>query len=99
MGPAAVRAGRLHRILAAADVGGSGDTAIRVRCRVHLLRLKESGFADVASKAGQAPQSTMGAGQQIVLTAPTSEWQKFVLLHAAGPDAWSGDEPGLHRVH
>jgi hypothetical protein len=50
-------------------------------------------------EAGQAPQSTVGEGQQIVLTAPTSELQKFILLHAADPDAWSDDEEGLHRVH
>ncbi len=50
-------------------------------------------------EAGQAPQSTVGEGQQIVLTAPTSELQKFILLHAADPDAWDNDEEGLHRVH
>jgi len=103
---------------------------------VHLLRLKQSEFVDVASKSdpevgvaghlfsrirlegddlyvslidenwlkhmvetGQAPQSTMGESQQIVLTAPTSELQKFVLRHAADPDAWDDDDDALHRVH
>jgi hypothetical protein len=103
---------------------------------VHLLRLKEYEFVDVASKsdpqvgvaghlfgkirmedgqlyvssideawlkrmmdAGLAPQSTVGEGQQIVLTAPTSELQQFILLHAADPDAWDEDDEGLHRVH
>src|ERR1019366_3151614 len=50
-------------------------------------------------EAGLAPQSTVGEGQQIVLTAPTSELQKFILLHAADPGAWDNDEEGLHRVH
>jgi hypothetical protein len=50
-------------------------------------------------EAGQAPQSTMGENQQIVLTAPTSELQKFILLHAADPDAWDDDNDALHRVH
>jgi hypothetical protein len=50
-------------------------------------------------EAGQAPQYTMGEGQQIVIIAPTSELQKFVLQHAADPDAWTGDDGGLHRVH
>jgi hypothetical protein len=103
---------------------------------VHLLRLQEYEFVDVASKsdpevgvaghlfakirmsgdelyvspidetwlkhmveAGQAPQSTVGEGQQIVLTAPTSELQKFILLHAADPDAWDDNDDALHRVH
>jgi hypothetical protein len=102
---------------------------------VHLLRLHEYEFVDVASKsdpevgvaghlfgkirmqkgqlyvssvdetwlkrmmdAGFAPQSTMGEGQQIVLTAPTSDLQSFFLLHAADPDAWDEDEEGLHRL-
>ena len=87
------------------------------RINVHLLRLKESEFVDVASKsdpeigvaghligkiamaegklyvspinetwlkqmmdAGLAPQSTMGEGQQIVLTAPT---QRVAAVHPA----------------
>jgi hypothetical protein len=49
--------------------------------------------------AGLAPQSTVGEGQQIVLTAPTSELQQFILMHAADPDAWDEDDEGLHRVH
>jgi hypothetical protein len=49
-------------------------------------------------ETGLAPQSATGEGQRIVLTAPTSELQKFILLHAADPDAWDEDEDGLHRV-
>ena len=112
------------------------DSAQGSKYTVHLLRLNEYEFVDVASKSdpevgvaghlfakirmegdelyvspidetwlkhmvevGQAPQSTMGEGQQIVLTAPTSELQKFVLLHAADPDAWEDDNDALHRVH
>jgi hypothetical protein len=48
--------------------------------------------------AGLAPQSTIGEGQQIVLTAPTSELQQFILMYAADPDAWDDDDEGLHRV-
>jgi len=112
------------------------DSAQGSKYTVHLLRLNEYEFVDVASKSdpevgvaghlfakirmegdelyvspidetwlkhmvevGQAPQSTMGENQQIVLTAPTSELQKFVLLHAADPDAWEDDNDALHRVH
>jgi hypothetical protein len=114
----------------------TGDSPEVSKYNVHLLRLKDSEFVDVASKAdpelgvaghlfakirmsgdelyvspidetwlkhmmeaGQAPQSTMGENQQIVLTAPTSELQKFILLHAADPDAWDDDNDALHRVH
>ncbi len=113
----------------------AGDSKGVSEFTVHLLRLKEFEFVDVASKsdpeigvaghlfgkirmegdrlyvstidetwlkhlmeAGLAPQSTTGEGQQIVLTAPTSELQKFILLHAADPAAWDDDEEGLHRV-
>ena len=118
------------------DDGYEVDAAQGSKYTVHLLRLKEYEFVDVASKSdpevgvaghlfgkirmqdgqlyvssidetwlkqmmetGQAPQSTMGEGQQIVLTAPTSELQKFILLHAADPDAWDDDTEGLHRLH
>ena len=111
------------------------DAAQGSKYTVHLLRLKEYEFVDVASKsdpevgvaghlfgkihiedgrlyvssinetwlkhmidAGLAPQSTMGEGQQIVLTAPTGDLQTFILLHAADPDAWDDDDDGLHRV-
>ncbi|MGC9949990.1 MAG: hypothetical protein ABSF64_26790 [Bryobacteraceae bacterium] len=111
------------------------DSAQGSKYTVHLLRLNEYEFVDVASKsdpevgvpghlfgkirmqggqlyvssidetwlkqtmdAGIAPESTMGEGQQIVLTASTSELQKFILLHAADPDAWDDDDDGLHRV-
>ena len=114
----------------------TGDPLEVSKYNVHLLRLKESEFVDVASKsdpevgvaghmfakirmegddlyvamidetwlkhmveAGQAPQSTVGEGQQIVLTAPTSALQKFILLHAADPDAWDDNDDALHRVH
>jgi hypothetical protein len=113
----------------------TGDSAQVSKYTVHLLRLKEYEFVDVASKSdpdvgvaghlfgkvrmegdvlfvstlneswlkhmvetGQAPQSTPGEGQQIILTAATSELQKFILLHAADPDAWDDDDEGLHRV-
>ena len=116
--------------------GYTVDSAEGTKYTVHLLRLKDSEFVDVASKAdpelgvaghlfakirmegdelyvssidetwlkrmveaGQAPQSTMSENQQIVLTAPTSELQKFILLHAADPDAWDADDDALHRVH
>ena len=102
---------------------------------VHLLRLNEFHFVDVASKsdpdvgvpghflakvqmqdgklyvsplddtwfkhmmdAGVAPSSTMGEGQQIVITASTAELQKFLLLYAADPDAWTEDDEGLRRL-
>ncbi len=103
---------------------------------VHLLRLKDSEFVDVASKsdpeigvaghligkiamaegklyvspinetwlkqmmdAGLAPESTMGEGQQIVLTAPTRDLQQFILQHASDPAAWDDDDEGLQRLH
>jgi len=127
--------GEAWRIQKSGD-GYDIDSAQGSKYTVHLLRLKEYEFVDVASKsdpdvgvaghlfgkirmqgdelyvspidetwltqmvdAGLAPQSTMGEGQQIVLTAPTSELQKFILLHAADPDAWDDDDEGLHRVH
>jgi hypothetical protein len=37
------------------------------------------------------------ADKQVILTAPTSDLQKFVLLHAADPDAFESAEK-LHRV-
>ena len=49
-------------------------------------------------EAGIAPQSAIGEGQQTILTAPTSELQQFLLLHAADPDAWDEDDEGLHRL-
>jgi len=113
----------------------SGDGYDVAEYTVHLLRLKEYEFVDVASKsdpnvgvaghlfgkirmegddlyvslmdetwlkqmvdAGLAPQSTIGEGHQIVLTAPTSELQKFILLHAADPGAWDDDDDALHRL-
>jgi len=113
----------------------TGDSTQVSKYNVHLLRLKEYEFVDVASKSdpdvgvaghlfgkirmegdilfvstmdetwlkhmvetGQVPQSTLGEGQQIILTAPTSELQKFILLHATDPDAWDDDDEGLHRV-
>ena len=119
--------------VAAVPAGNSKEVS---EFNVHLLRLKDSEFVDVASKsdpevgvaghlfgkirmegdelyvslidetwlkhmaeAGQAPQSIVGEGRQLVLTASTSELQKFILLHAADPDAWDNDEEGLHRVH
>lgn len=121
----------------------TGDSIDVSKYSVHLLRLKDAEFVDIASKsdpeigvaghlfarvrmqgdelyvslidelyvsliddswlkqmveAGLAPQSTIGEGRQIVLTAPTSELQKFISLHAADPAAWNDDEEGLHRV-
>ena len=115
--------------------GYEADSAEGSKYTVHLLRLKEYEFVDVADKSGPdvgvaghligkvrmldgrlyvsaldetwlkhmldtglAPQSTIGEGQQIVLTAPTGELQQFILLHAADPDAWDDDEEGLHRL-
>jgi len=115
--------------------GYEADSAEGSKYTVHLLRLKEYEFVDVADKsgpnvgvaghligkvrmqngqlyassldetwlkqmmdAGLAPPSTMGEGQQIVLTASTSELQKFILLHADDPDAWDDDDEGLHRL-
>jgi hypothetical protein len=49
-------------------------------------------------EAGLAPRSITGEGQQIVLTAPTSELQRFILRHAADPGAWDDDNDALHRV-
>jgi hypothetical protein len=117
------------------DNGYEVDSSQGSKYMVHLLRLNEYEFVDVASRAdpdigvaghlfgkirmqdgqlyvlsineawlkrmidaGLAPQSTLGEGQQIVLTASTSELQSFILLHAADPDAWDDDEEGLHRV-
>jgi hypothetical protein len=113
----------------------AGDSKQISEYTVHLLRLKEYEFVDVASKsdpevgiaghlfgkismqrgqlyvspidaawlksmveAGLAPQSTLGEGQLIVLTAPTGELQQFILMHAADADAWDEDDEGLHRL-
>ena len=128
---------RIHQSGDGYDVAAvhAGDSIDVSKFNVHLLRLKEFEFVDVASKsdpdvgvaghlfgkirmegdelyvslideiwlkhmveAGLAPQSTIGEGQQIVLAAPTSDLQKFILLHAGDPDAWDNDEEGLHRV-
>jgi hypothetical protein len=117
------------------DDGYEADSAEGSRYMVHLIRLNEFEFVDVASKSdpeigvaghlfgkirmqdgqlyvssidetwlknmlatGLALQATTGEGQQIILTASTSELQKFILLHAADPDAWDDDDEGLHRL-
>lgn len=49
-------------------------------------------------EAGLAPQFILGEGQQIILTAPTSELQKFILLHAADADAWDAGDDSLRRI-
>lgn len=114
-----------------------GDSPGTEAFNVHLLRLKESEFADVTSKsnpslgitghlfarislqgdellvalvnddwmrktveAGLAPQSAKGESEeQIILTASTSDLQRFFLLHAADADAWDPDIGRFHRVH
>lgn len=90
------------------DVGAQSDPDVGVAG--HLLgkislrngQLYVSSIDDTWLKhmmdTGLAPPSTMGENQQIILTASTSELQKFIELHAADPDAWDDDEEGLHRL-
>jgi hypothetical protein len=78
----------------------SGHLFARVRMQGDELyvSLIDDSWLKQMVEAGLAPQSTIGEGRQIVLTAPTSELQKFISLHAADPAAWNDDEEGLHRV-
>jgi len=83
------------------DIGVAGHLFGKIRMagdEMYVSLIDETWLKHMVD-AGQAPQSTIGEGQQIVLTAPTSDLQKFVLLHAADPDAWDADEEGLHRLH
>ncbi|MFN7998588.1 MAG: hypothetical protein U0Q18_33505 [Bryobacteraceae bacterium] len=103
--------------------------------RVHLLRLKDTNFLDVTSKAdpglgiaghlfakislqgdelvialmddnwlkkavqsGLAPQSVTGEDGRIILTAPTADLQRFILMHADNAEAWNGDAGRMRRV-
>lgn len=50
-------------------------------------------------QAGLAPQAVaVESSGQVILTAPTADLQRFVLLHAADPDAWDADVGTFHRV-
>ena len=83
------------------EVGVAGHLFGKIRMEgdeLYLSLIDETWLKHMA-ETGQAPQSIVGEGQQIVLTASTSELQKFILLHAGDPDAWDNDEEGLHRVH
>jgi hypothetical protein len=103
--------------------------------RVHLLRLNQYRFLDIAPasapdlaisghlfakvwmeggelrvallnsdwlkqmiETGRAPQAAIGEDRQILLTAPTSRLQQFVLLYAAEPEAYESDVAALHPV-
>lgn len=82
------------------DVGIAGHLFAKIRLEgddLHVAFVNESWLKEMVD-AGLAPQSTPGEGHQIILTAPTSELQKFILLHAADPGAWDDDEDALHRV-
>ena len=83
------------------EVGVAGHLFARVRIsgdELYVSLIDETWLKHMV-ETGQAPQSTMGEGQQIVLTAPTSELQKFILVHAADPHAWDDNNDALHRVH
>jgi hypothetical protein len=82
------------------EIGVAGHLFARVRMQGDELyvSLIDDSWLKQMVEAGLAPQSTIGEGRQIVLTAPTSELQKFISLHAADPAAWNDDEEGLHRV-
>lgn len=82
------------------EVGVAGHLFGRIRMQggqLYISSIDEAWLKQMMD-AGAAPQSTMGEGNQIVVTASTSELQKFILLHAADPDAWDDDDDGLHRV-
>lgn len=113
----------------------ASDAASVQKFDVHLLRLNEFHFLDIASQsppdlaisghlfakiwmagpdlrvalidsdwmaqmmeAGVAPQAVTGPRKQIILTAPTSELQKFVSLYALEPKAFDADPGDLHPV-
>ena len=83
------------------DLGVAGHLFAKIRMandELFVAAMDETWLKHMV-EAGLAPKSTTGEGEQIILTAPTSELQKFILQHAADPDAWDSDEVGLHRVH
>ena len=83
------------------EVGVAGHLFGKIRMEgdeLYVSPIDETWLKHMA-ETGQVPQSIVGEGRQIVLTASTSELQKFILLHAGDPDAWDNDEEGLHRVH
>ena len=82
------------------EVGVAGHLFGKIRMQdgqLYISSIDEAWLKQMMD-AGAEPQSTMGEGNQIVVTASTSELQKFILLHAADPDAWDDDDDGLHRV-
>jgi hypothetical protein len=82
------------------DVGVAGHLIGKISMQdgqLYVSSLDETWLKHMID-AGLAPQSTIGEGQQIVLTAPTSELQQFILLYAPDPDAWDDDDEGLHRL-
>jgi len=82
------------------EIGVAGHLFAKIRMEhgaLFLATMNEQWLARMV-EAGVAPRSTPGEGQQIILIAPTSELQQFVLLHVDDPDAWDEDEEGLHRV-
>jgi len=83
------------------EIGVAGHLFGKIRMEgdeLYVALMDESWLKHMV-EAGLAPRSIMGEGQQIVLTAPTVELQRFILLHAADPGAWDDDPDPLHRVH
>jgi hypothetical protein len=83
------------------EVGVAGHLFGKIRMQdgqLYISSIDEAWLKQMMD-AGAGPQSTIGEGNQVVVTASTSDLQKFILLHAADPDAWDDDDDdGLHRL-
>lgn len=82
------------------DIGVAGHMfgKIRIDGDDLYVAMIDEGWLKQMAEARLAPQFVVGEGKQIILTAPTSELQAFVLMHAADPGAWEDDAEALHRV-
>ncbi|MGA2132949.1 MAG: hypothetical protein ABSH50_11700 [Bryobacteraceae bacterium] len=83
------------------EVGVAGHMFAKVRIQgdeLYVAAINDAWLKNMV-QTGHAPQSTAGEGQQMVLTAPTSELQKFIVLYAPDPAAWDDEEDSvLHRM-
>jgi len=83
-----------------AGLGITGHLLAKVWLEGDELRaaLLDDAWLKKTLAAGLALPFVKGEGEQIILTAPTSSLQRFILLHAADPDAWDANAAKFHRL-
>jgi hypothetical protein len=82
------------------DLGIAGHLLGKIEVQGDEMRvtLLNDDWLKKTMQAGLAPPSVTGEDKRIILTAPTSDLQRFVTMHAADADAWDAEASTFHRV-